>query len=549
MKFTKRTGYLSVFCAGLLFCCFTAGFAQQKRDKGRLHLSVESNMGLYVKDPEVKTLTDDKKYRANTFVNLGYDIGSFRFGVQGDAYTPALLGYPAELKGVKVLHGFASYHSSKIEATLGAFYEQFGSGLLFRVYEDRALGINTAVLGASVRLRPFDWLSLKALAGAPRKYMRYADVSVYGADAEVLLSELLPEDAVSSLSIGGSWLLRDDRSTLEFDHLTPPRVVNGFSGRARLSKGVLTLGGEYTHKGRNMLHDGYGISPNGQALLLDAGVDFDAFGISAQYRTINNISFAIDDRTDVEALSLNYIPSLTKIQKYALLSLSPHSATKNVSGGETGGQIDVFGNLPLWKGDRYPLSFNLNASYFKKLVSAGERGEYKFWDLSGDLSFAEVGLEMEKRWNKRLKTTVVVDWQKSPQFSRLGHGEMKVNTTAIVTDVLYKISPKNSLRMELQHAWSDSKDDQAWIMGLLEWGFSPHWMFYVSDMYNYESTGKNIHYYSVGANFTWNSLRVGCSFGRNREGLQCSGGVCRYVPEYTGFMINISSTNLLDIIF
>lgn len=550
MSLRKTYTLTTVLLSCLSFCCASA-FAQQKVDKdwGNLNVSVESNMGVYVKDSKLRTPTPNKNFRTNTFVNLGYNIGNFRMGAQYDIFEPALLGFPTEFKGSKLMQGFASYISPKIEATLGSFYEQFGSGLLFRTYEDRALGINTALMGASLRFRPFDWLTVKTLAGLPRKYMRYVDSRVYGADAELFLGQLLPENSVNTLSVGGSWILRDDHSKLEYDHLTAPRVVRGFSGRGQLTKGAFTLGGEYTYKGSNLIHDGSSLSPKGQALLLNAGLDFDGFGISAQFRTIENISFGIDDLTDTESVFLNYVPSLTKLQKYALLSLYPHSSLKNLIGGETGGQIDLFGRIPLSPEDRYPLSFNLNASYFKKLVATDVPGEYRFWDISGDLAFAEVGLELEKKWNKSLKTTVVMDWQKSSEFSRLGYGDMKMNTGILVADILYKITPKNSLRMELQHAWSDSKDDQRWVMGLLEWGLSPHWMFYVSDMYNYESAGTKVHYFSAGANFTWNSLRIGASFGRNREGLQCSGGVCRYVPEYTGFMINISSTNLLDIIF
>ncbi|MDO4770844.1 DUF6029 family protein [Porphyromonas sp.] len=546
--------YQSYILPIILFClsfCWVSGFAQQKDGQTPSHfnVSVESNIGVYVKDSELKIPEQDRKFRTNTFVNLGYGVGNFRMGAQFDVFEPALLGFPSELKGSRLMQGFASYLSPKVEATLGSFYEQFGSGLLLRTYEDRALGINTALMGVSLRLRPFDWLSIKTFAGLPRKHMRYVHSRVYGLDAEVSLSHLLPDDVVNTLSVGGAWILRDDHSKLEYEHLKPPRSVNGFSGRGQLSKGVLTLSGEYTYKGNNMIHDGTNLAPKGQALLFNAGLDFEGLGITSQFRSIENMSLGIDDLTDTESVFLNYIPSLTKLQKYALLSLYPHSASKSLGGGEIGGQVDVFGSIPLNSNDRYPLSFNLNASYFKKLVAKDTPGQYKFLDMSGELSFAEVGLELEKKWNKALKTVMVMDWQQSMEFSRLGHGKMKMNTGVLVTDILYKITRKNSLRMELQHAWSDSKDDQRWIMGLLEWGLSPYWVFYVSDMYNYESAGKKIHYFSAGANFTWKSLRVGASFGRNREGLQCSGGVCRYVPEYTGFMINISSTNLLDIIF
>jgi hypothetical protein len=43
-----------------------------------------------------------------------------------------------------------------------------------------------------------------------------------------------------------------------------------------------------------------------------------------------------------------------------------------------------------------------------------------------------------------------------------------------------------------------------------------------------------LHYYQVGASFTHNSFRVQLSYGRNRAGYVCSGGVCRFQPAYTG---------------
>lgn len=62
--------------------------------------------------------------------------------------------------------------------------------------------------------------------------------------------------------------------------------------------------------------------------------------------------------------------------------------------------------------------------------------------------------------------------------------------------------------------------------------------FYYDENYN----GKNylLHYYQVGASFTHNSLRAQLSYGRNRAGYVCSGGVCRFQPAYTG--VNLALT-------
>ena len=115
-----------------------------------------------------------------------------------------------------------------------------------------------------------------------------------------------------------------------------------------------------------------------------------------------------------------------------------------------------------------------------------------------------------------------------------------MNTQIVVGDVLWQMTPKTSLRVELQHAWSDSKDDQRWAMGLVELGFAPSWMVYISDMCNYKSYGDNIHYYDAGVSYARKFLRAQLSYGRHRAGETCSGGICRYVPEYTGFNIEVS---------
>lgn len=66
----------------------------------------------------------------------------------------------------------------------------------------------------------------------------------------------------------------------------------------------------------------------------------------------------------------------------------------------------------------------------------------------------------------------------------------------------------------------------------------------VADMYNYGNDIKDdqIHYYNLGGSFTKGATRVGLSYGRQRGGLICVGGICRYVPENTGFTLNLSTS-------
>ncbi len=50
-----------------------------------------------------------------------------------------------EKKGWGLPYFYAHGRYRSFDLTLGDFYEQFGSGLLFRAYEDRFLGLDNAV--------------------------------------------------------------------------------------------------------------------------------------------------------------------------------------------------------------------------------------------------------------------------------------------------------------------------------------------------------------------------------------------------------------------
>lgn len=528
---------LSLLCATLPVAAQQSAEEKPKRDWGKLSGSVESSWGIYMKDSALGIDQLDQTYGTNTYVNLGYAIKGFRFGLQYDIFEKPMIGYDPMLEGNGLRGGFAAWANSKWEVTLGTYVEQFGSGLILRAYDERDMGINTSLLGGNLHWRPASWLSTKFVVGKPRRFMSFADSWVYGADAELSLLELIAPQSDAMLMVGGSWVLRDDVSKLHPEEY--PAAVNAFSGRLDFTKGIFSLGGEYVRRGESMRVDPrYGTDKGvGQGLLLNAGFDLPGFGMSAVWRSIESLAWRQEDVSEQGvSTNLNYIPSLTKQHKYALCSLFPHKM--NDYGGETGGQIDIFGEIPVGEHPRRPLSFAVNASMYKDMERSGSH--YKFMGMGGDLSFAEASLELEKKWGPDWKTILVFAYQRQNEFSRYGFGEMRMNTEIVVADVLWQITNKTSLRAELQHAWSDSYDDQRWMMGLLELGIAPKWMVYVSDMCNYQSYGDNIHYFDAGVSYAYKFLRAGVSFGRYRAGEVCSGGICRYVPEHTGVNIKLS---------
>ena len=112
-----------------------------------------------------------------------------------------------------------------------------------------------------------------------------------------------------------------------------------------------------------------------------------------------------------------------------------------------------------------------------------------------------------------------------------------------IADVTYNVTKKLSLRWELQGLWT-KQDNGNWAAGLMEVTISPKWFFNISDQWNYGNSvaSQQLHYYNVGAGFIYNTSRIQLSYGRQREGIICVGGVCRYVPKSSGFTLTLTSS-------
>ena len=91
-----------------------------------------------------------------------------------------------------------------------------GSGLLFRSWEDRMLGLNNAVMGARFTYNYKNIVRLKAIWGTPRFGMDFSDTQVRGVDVSFSLSEMLGWQN-TSLSIEGGALNRYEKINIDLE--------------------------------------------------------------------------------------------------------------------------------------------------------------------------------------------------------------------------------------------------------------------------------------------------------------------------------------------
>jgi hypothetical protein len=152
---------------------------------------------------------------------------------------------------------------------------------------------------------------------------------------------------------------------------------------------------------------------------------------------------------------------------------------------------------------------------------------------------------MTKKFSKKWKTIFTYlnqIYNKDIVEGHLGEYGLVYSNIAIA-DITWNITTKHSLRGEVQGLWT-KQDKGNWLAGLVEYTISPKWFFSVQDQWNYgnDDPEQQIHYFLFSAGYTYNTSRIALSYGRQREGILCVGGVCRYVPAASGVTLTITSS-------
>ena len=542
---------------------------KEKKDWGYLTGSLESTNHVYVKDlannfdpafqPQLK---DGNIFATNDYLKLDYYKGRLSAGLQMEGYFPTLVGYPVAQNKLSLSNLYVSWRDKSYSVTAGTFYEQFGSGLLFRSWEDRMLGLNNALLGARATYNFEDKVAVKAFWGVPRlgkiddnAAMMGADdaffglgltkVHVAGADVSVSLSSLLGMEDIS-LSLEGSLLNKHEALGDLLKAAGCKENTLGWSGRVNFDMDGFFLKGEYVDAGKQIVSVAAAqngrAAVNGNAQLVEFGYNGRGLGVTVTGRRMDRMTQKIYSFSGTEngygSLSnmLSYRPAMSTQYTYMLTTLNPYSpevGDKVIRAGEIGGQIDAFYNFRRGTaiGGKRGMKVHANFStYYGLNETGGTEG--------GGLLFRDFSFDLEKQWTKKFKSVLMYSMQEYNKHHE--NTGLYIGTSHIVVaDLLYKWTPKLSTRMELQYL--ATKDDQGdWMAGLLEVNFAPHWSVFASDMWNHGST--KLHYYNAGLSFSMAHLRVAAGYGRYRAGFICSGGVCRAIPAYTGANISLTAS-------
>jgi hypothetical protein len=185
--------------------------------------SLESIGQYYVDDDKISN-SNDVKFRSNNYINFIYTAKNISANIQFESYyKERILGYsPVYDKTLGIAAVSLSYNYKNIEASLGSFHEQFGSGLLFRSWEDRPLGLNNSLFGASIKYHLQDKIVMTGIAGKQRNGFKLSDGSLYGLDFQY--------DASKAFNFAFSYLNRYQK--IENNSTNSPNYTNLYSLRA-----------------------------------------------------------------------------------------------------------------------------------------------------------------------------------------------------------------------------------------------------------------------------------------------------------------------------
>ena len=551
-----RTLLTVLACVGLLPFTVTAQEYDDEQQKVTLHGSIQSDVLLPQEDASIGTGSYDSWALTNTYADLYMMSRYVDAGARLEFTQYPLPGFEPDFQGWGIPHLYVKGKVKGAELTVGDMYDQFGSGFIFRTYEERSLGIDNALRGARLNLTAIPGVQWKVLGGVQRTYWNWSRQSwLAGTDAEMNIdhySTAMQERGITWM-VGGSYILKHEAdedkiiigNNYHLYRLILPRNVGAFDVRTRFQMGNYSFLAEYAWKDQDpSLDNGY-IYHKGQALMLSGSYSQRGFTALVQAKRSENMAYRSQRSREGMAGYINHMPAFAYQHTYALPALYPY-ATQNAEGEwALQGEFGYTFKRKTVLGGKYGTKLKLNMSHIRALDKKSVKdfyGKYEgtdgyissFFKMGDELYYQDINLQLEKRITKDFKLNAMYMNQQYNQTVVKGEGGM-IRSNIGVLEGQYKINSRYTLRSELQYL-STRQDEGDWCFALVELSALPYLMFTISDMWNCGET--NLHYYMGSVTFNYNAHRLMLSYGRTRAGFNCAGGVCRYVPASRGVQLS-----------
>jgi hypothetical protein len=540
-----------------VICLLAFSFQSFGQDKGVFSGNFQSNFSVFVLDSSIGAYESPQYISqissAEAWLFTNYQLKGFNVSARFDLFNNSNLLNPT---GTFSGHGLGFWQIKKsidkLTLTAGSFYDQFGSGIVFRAYENRLIGIDYAVEGIHAKYEFSDDFFVKAFTGNQKG--SGAQGNRFGTTGEIVKGfntekTFKLKDNKGLVMLGGSAFNRTlTQSTMNElvteingydlgDRFEPKYNAYSYNGYFSLNLKNLIVTYEHNQKAKEAVR-----TQAGTLELLPGTIDYatlsyskkklgkkkkSGFGFNAQYRRIENFQLRTSPNDLLLDGLLTYQPSLTRQASYRLLARYNAPAQDY---GEQGYQASLVWTIQKGK------TMYLNYSNVTKLDGKQLYREYYFlYDHKFSKVFkAKVGLQ-SIFYNQQIYESKDTSYH-------------DVKTITPFFDITYKLSRRNSLRMETQYLITD-QDLGSFVNTILELNMSPHYSFSVSDMVNVSPvrhgdtkiSDEVVHYWSVFGKYNIHTTSFTLAYVRQVAGVNCTGGICRIEPAFSGIRFTLTT--------
>jgi len=571
--------FKSGFIAAFLLCLTLKPFnvlSQKVGDEiNSIHGYFQVDAQYYNPDSLIGAPKVPEKMLSNAFGNINYQKGKFSAGLRYEAYNNVMQGFDQRYKGQGIVNRFARYQDNLLDITIGNIYEQFGSGLIFRTYYEPGLLYDNSLDGVRVISNPYKGLTFKGLVGKQRSFFTIGPGIVRGFDGELNVNEALDslaKNIKTKLILGGSFVSKFQPD--QDPDFVLPENVGAYGGRINIINESFNLFGEYIIKendpsaANRSTANGktYYSYKQGDALFFSGSYATKGFSLLFQAKRIDNMSFRSDRDASLQNLLINYLPATTKQHSYLMPAYSPYATQPN---GEMGflSEIQYKFKKGTFLGGKYGMDVTLNYSHASGLKQFGVDDSTTSLELyktkyityennvlsihEGEDYYHDFFIEVNKKFTKAVKGTFMYAHQfynkNVVQFGSPNAGYKNIISHIGVADITWKYKSGSALRFETQALLRNNSDTLnlgSWATGMIEWTPNSHIFVAVLDQYNYGNPVESLklHYFLATAGYTSGPHRIMVSYGKQRAGIFCVGGVCRNVPASNGFALSITSS-------
>lgn len=543
------------------------------QDTGSFTGGFQTSANVFLRDSLIGAFNipqyDRELFGSQTWFDLGYTQYGFDIGLRFDVFNNSNLRNPNDsYTNEEIGRWHVAKKVGKLDIRVGYIYDQIGSGIIYRAFEERPLLIDNALVGGRIIYDLSENWQLKAFSGRQRNRIRedaqtypgtvkgsslegFVDLSREATDDKSgRIFTLAPGIAVVNRTLGDETMdqiLNEIAGYATSDQVLPKYNTYAFTAFNTTTLGPFNWYIETAFKSSEAFFNpfvsqengvlGKFVKDTGSVLYTSLSFAKSGLGITLEGKRTENFDFRTNPRLGFNNGVINYIPPMNRQNTYRLNArYSP--ATQLLS--EQAYQVDI---TYRWS---KKLTTNINYSNIRT--------------LEGVKLYQEVYTAIQYKPNSKSKFIGGLQILNYNQEIFEGKPQVPIIETVVpYLDYLYKISRKKSIRTELQYMMigddekAGAKQDYGdWLFGQVEFSMAPHWSFVVSDMYNIDpgkSSPKDedgeklsLHYPRFDVYYTHKANRFSLSYIKQVEGIVCTGGICRLEPAFSGFNFSAQSS-------